>query len=70
MQRRWGGRVAGPRRFSYKPAGSAVLRGQRFGMIVFGSRVDVVLPKDRVRVRVRPGERVWAGATTLAEVLP
>ena len=37
-------------------------------MIRFGSRVDVFLPVTaRAAVRVRPGDRVAAGATVLAE---
>jgi phosphatidylserine decarboxylase len=54
---------------AFKGAGSSVRRAERFGMIVFGSRVDVVLPSRAVRVRVRPGDRVRAGETPLAEVL-
>ena len=45
-------------------------RGERLGMILLGSRVDVRLPADRVAVRVRVGERVRAGSTTIAEVRP
>jgi phosphatidylserine decarboxylase len=41
-------------------------KGARLGMIVLGSRVDVLLPKDRVDVVVRAGDRVRAGTTTIA----
>ncbi len=44
--------------------GDDVLAGQRFGMIKFGSRMDVVMPA-RARVRVRVGDRVRAGETVL-----
>ncbi|OLC97662.1 MAG: phosphatidylserine decarboxylase family protein [Gemmatimonadetes bacterium] len=48
--------------------GDAVTQGARLGMIRFGSRVDVFLPVTaRAAVRVRPGDRVAAGATVLAE---
>ncbi|PYO34275.1 MAG: phosphatidylserine decarboxylase family protein [Gemmatimonadetes bacterium] len=48
--------------------GDAVTQGSRLGMIRFGSRVDVFLPVTaRAAVRVRPGDRVAAGATVLAE---
>ena len=48
--------------------GDAVAQGARLGMIRFGSRVDVFLPVTaRAAVRVRPGDRVAAGATVLAE---
>jgi len=45
-----------------------VERGAIFGMIRIGSQVDVVLPaRPNLRVRVRPGDRVRAGETVLAE---
>ena len=48
--------------------GDAVTQGSRLGMIRFGSRVDVFLPVTaRATVQVRPGDRVAAGATVLAE---
>jgi phosphatidylserine decarboxylase len=46
--------------------GSAVARGERFGLIMFGSRVDLFLPPD-VRPLVKPGDRVYAGLTPVAE---
>ncbi|MGI0132153.1 MAG: phosphatidylserine decarboxylase [Thermoplasmata archaeon] len=45
-------------------------RGERFGMIVMGSRVDVLLPDPRVEVVVRARDRVVAGVTTIARVRP
>jgi phosphatidylserine decarboxylase len=45
-------------------AGDRLQPGERFGIIKFGSRLDVVVPAD-VRVRVRPGDRVRAGETIL-----
>jgi phosphatidylserine decarboxylase len=48
--------------------GDALERGQRVGLIKFGSRVDVVLPA-KAEVRVKVGERVRGGASVLA-VLP
>ena len=44
--------------------GDRVLRGQRFGMICFGSRLDVYLPPD-TPPGVRLGDRATAGATIL-----
>lgn len=46
--------------------GDHVRRGERFGMIMFGSRVDFFLPPD-VKPVVKPGDRVKAGATVVAE---
>ncbi len=48
-------------------AGDTVQRGQRFGLIKFGSRVDVLMPADAV-LRVRTGDRVKGGSTVLATV--
>jgi phosphatidylserine decarboxylase len=45
-------------------AGDRVLRGQRFGMICFGSRLDVYLPKDAV-LKVAVGDTVKAGTSIL-----
>jgi len=44
--------------------GEEVKAGQRFGLIRFGSRVDVYLPEGS-RVAVRPGHKVKAGKTIL-----
>jgi phosphatidylserine decarboxylase len=41
-----------------------VRRGQRFGMICFGSRLDVYLPPD-VALSVSVGDRVRAGTSIL-----
>jgi phosphatidylserine decarboxylase len=49
-------------------AGDTVARGQRVGLIKFGSRVDVVFDCDGT-VQVKPGDRVKGGGTVLA-VLP
>lgn len=40
--------------------------GERFGMIKFGSRVDVIIPKDW-KIKVNEGEIVKAGETILFE---
>jgi len=48
------------------PVGALLARGERFGLIRFGSRTDVYLPADRVRPMVAPGERVLGGETVIA----
>ncbi|MGB6745464.1 MAG: phosphatidylserine decarboxylase [Terracidiphilus sp.] len=45
--------------------GQAVARGQRVGLIKFGSRVDVILPAA-AELRVKVGQRVKGGASVLA----
>lgn len=47
--------------------GQIVARGERVGLIKFGSRVDVVLPAD-AELRVKVGDRVKGGASVLAAV--
>ena len=47
--------------------GDTVQRGQRVGLIKFGSRVDVVLPLE-AQLRVKVGDRVQGGATVLASM--
>ena len=45
--------------------GDELARGQRFGLIKFGSRVDLYLPED-YRLLVSVGDRTIAGETALA----
>ena len=51
----------------YVEAGAQLARGERYGFIRFGSRVDLYLPTD-VRVKVTIGDKVWATSTILAEL--
>lgn len=48
----------------YRTPGQRVERGQRIGMIRFGSRVDVILPRG-ISAGVGVGQRVRAGRTRL-----
>lgn len=48
--------------------GDVVNRGQRFGMICFGSRLDVYLPRDS-KINVAVGDIVKAGTTILGELV-
>ena len=45
--------------------GDSLKRGERFGMIMFGSRVDLHLPRDAA-VEVLAGQRVRGGETIVA----
>jgi phosphatidylserine decarboxylase len=48
------------------PVGSLLSKGERFGLIRFGSRTDVYLPVDRATAAVAPGDRVLGGETIIA----
>ena len=48
-------------------AGDRVDRGQRVGLIKFGSRVDMLMPAEAV-LKVKTGMRVSGGSTVLAVV--
>jgi len=50
--------------FNFK-VGDHVARGERVGLIKFGSRVDVLFDRD-ARIQVKTGDRVKGGATVLA----
>lgn len=47
--------------------GENVKAGQRFGIMKFGSRMDVILPEG-VAIKVQKGDRTVAGESILAEI--
>jgi phosphatidylserine decarboxylase len=49
----------------WKSTGDSVIRGERVGMIRFGSRTDIWLPQG-TEVVVRPGQHVAGGTSVLA----
>jgi phosphatidylserine decarboxylase len=49
---------------SYPVLGDILQRGARYGLIRFGSRVDLYFPED-ADIQVRVGERVWGGESVL-----
>jgi len=51
----------------YVDEGAELLRGQRYGFIRFGSRVDVYLPPE-AEVQVALGDKVYATETILARL--
>ena len=51
----------------HRQPGERLARGERFGMIMFGSRVDLFLP-PAARPMVARGDRVRAGHTVVAEL--
>jgi phosphatidylserine decarboxylase len=51
----------------HRGPGDRLVRGERYGLIMFGSRVDLWLPPDAKPV-VSRGDRVHAGTTVVAEI--
>lgn len=52
---------------TYSREGDRAVQGERFGIIRFGSRVDVFLPTDAAP-RVQLGQQTTAGTTVLAQL--
>ena len=52
-----------------KRTGDTVARGERVGLIKFGSRTDVIFPAD-AQMKVRMGDHVKGGSTVLAIAQP
>ena len=50
---------------SYLQKDDEVKVGNKFGLIKFGSRLDIYLPKDRYNINVLPGQTMIAGETIL-----
>ncbi len=51
----------------YVKAGDKLARGERYGFIRFGSRVDVYLPPS-ARIKAALGDKVYAASTVLASL--
>ena len=51
----------------WQKTGDNLMRGQRFGLIKFGSRTDILMPAD-VDILVNVGDRVRGGETIIAKV--
>ncbi|MCG2589787.1 phosphatidylserine decarboxylase family protein [Rhodohalobacter sulfatireducens] len=47
--------------------GESIQAGKRFGIMKFGSRMDVLLPEN-VNIRVQKGDRTVAGESIIAEI--
>ncbi|MFN0117873.1 MAG: phosphatidylserine decarboxylase [Elusimicrobiota bacterium] len=51
---------------SWVKTGATLSQGERYGLIRFGSQVDVLMP-PHVEVSVQMGQRVWGGMTPIAK---
>jgi phosphatidylserine decarboxylase len=54
---------------TYSRVGDETAQGERFGLIRFGSRVDVFVPVG-TKVLVEAGQKTSAGSTVIAEFVP
>jgi phosphatidylserine decarboxylase len=52
----------------WKRPGYLLQRGELFGLIRFGSRVDILVPKE-IKILVRVGDRVKGGSSVIGEVM-
>jgi phosphatidylserine decarboxylase len=59
--------IVARRILSFLHEGETGRKGDRFGMIVLGSRVDLLFPSDRAKAKVHVGDRVRAGETCVAK---
>ncbi|HEX8565641.1 MAG TPA: phosphatidylserine decarboxylase family protein [Pyrinomonadaceae bacterium] len=53
----------------WKRAGDRIRLGERFGLIRFGSRTDLILPPE-VEIAVKVGDRVRGGVTIIGRLQP
>jgi phosphatidylserine decarboxylase len=51
----------------WKRPGQTLSRGELFGLIRFGSRVDILLPQE-IRIAVKAGDRVKGGTSIIGEI--
>ncbi len=58
--------IVARRMTSWRRKSDTVSAGERLGLIHFGSRADVLAPRDRIDVAVGRGQRVRAGVSVLA----
>ncbi len=53
----------------YIHEGQVMKKGERIGIIRLGSRVDVYLPKDRVKLNVKVGQKVLACSSRIGTIV-
>ncbi len=52
----------------YYQSGERIGQGMRCGFLLFGSRIDIILPPHS-RVLVKPGEQVFSGSSIVAQLV-
>jgi phosphatidylserine decarboxylase len=52
----------------YIKKGDKLKKGDKIGIIKFGSRVDVYLPSKKIKIKVKVGDMIKAGESTIAEI--
>ncbi len=77
IQTAWGPvlvvQIAGPiarRIVSRVHVGEHVEAGERIGTVRFGARLDLIIQRDSIKPLVRPRQRLLAGQTRIARVVP
>jgi phosphatidylserine decarboxylase len=77
IEARWGpllvAQVAGPlspRVVCRVEEGATIEAGARLGTVRFGSRLDMIVQRDSLEIMVHAGQRVVAGQTPVARVVP
>jgi len=53
----------------YITAGAEVRKGEKLGLIKFGSRVDLLIPSSKVKIKINIGDKVRANETSVAEII-
>lgn len=53
---------------TFAEVNSIVERGERIGLIRYGSQVSIILPKEKVEITVDENEKVESGSTIIARV--
>jgi len=54
---------------TYVKEGKNVKKGEKMGIIKFGSRVDIILPREKVKICVKQNQKIKAGVDTIAKII-
>ncbi len=53
---------------NFTKEGEKVTKGQEIGLIRFGSRVELILPAENVKVLVKPSDKIQGGQTPVIQI--